>query len=296
MGGWVGGRLADPVAWPVVWLLPAVPLFQPPLLFCGVTPAVVTPVALFGLQLVQHEAVGDFTAPPEQQEARRDSRGSDGSRRGGQYDADAGSSAPQAEQYHLGAGTGRTSSARASSGPGPERTASSGSSTANVQSPQQEGAAGRLWEGTSKGAAHSDDEAASEQARQQEQQAQDMQANSTGFYHQSVQQRPGGKAGEQAAGDGQGGLKDAAERSHLSPGRQVGEIMRQKVQEEGWQLIVQGHSLGAGAAALVSLKLRAEYPGLKCIAYSCPGGLVSKNLAHALSKFVTTGKWGVLQC
>lgn len=30
-------------------------------------------------------------------------------------------------------------------------------------------------------------------------------------------------------------------------------------------------SLGAGTAALVSLKLRERFPGLKCIAYSCPG-------------------------
>lgn len=51
---------------------------------------------------------------------------------------------------------------------------------------------------------------------------------------------------------------------------------------------MQGHSLGAGAAALVSLKLLEHYPGLKCIAYSCPGGLVSKNLAHAMASFTTT--------
>ena len=46
-------------------------------------------------------------------------------------------------------------------------------------------------------------------------------------------------------------------------------------------------SLGAGAAALVSLKLHEIYPGLKCIAYSCPGGLVSKNLAHAMADWCT---------
>lgn len=49
-------------------------------------------------------------------------------------------------------------------------------------------------------------------------------------------------------------------------------------------------SLGAGAAALISLKLLGTYPGLKCIAYCCPGGLVSKNLAHAMAPFVTTGE------
>ena len=116
--------------------------------------------------------------------------------------------------------------------------------------------------------------------------------------------------------------------------------MRRKIEQEGWQLVVQGHrwgglggawawrgreagvgraapaslfwslqpaqdalprlgpcgavpcSLGAGAAALVSLKLRESFPGLKCLAFSCPGGLVSKNLAHAMRRFTTTGGWG----
>ncbi|EFN60123.1 expressed protein, partial [Chlorella variabilis] len=75
--------------------------------------------------------------------------------------------------------------------------------------------------------------------------------------------------------------------SEQSPGRQVGEIMRHLIEDEGWQFIVEGHSLGAGAAALISLKLLETYPGLKCLAYSCPG-LVSKNLAHAMSRFCTT--------
>lgn len=73
-----------------------------------------------------------------------------------------------------------------------------------------------------------------------------------------------------------------------SPGRQVGQMMRQKIEEEGWRLIVVGHSLGAGAAALISLKLRTFFPDLKCIAYSAPGGLISKNLAHAMAPFCTT--------
>ena len=51
-------------------------------------------------------------------------------------------------------------------------------------------------------------------------------------------------------------------------------------------------SLGAGAAALVSLKLRDSFPGLKCLAFCCPGGLVSKNLAHAMRRFTTCGGQG----
>ena len=73
-----------------------------------------------------------------------------------------------------------------------------------------------------------------------------------------------------------------------SPGSKVGDVMRKKVDEEGWKLVVVGHSLGAGAAALISLKLRQFYPELRCLAFSCPGALVSKNLSHAMGSFCTT--------
>lgn len=70
-------------------------------------------------------------------------------------------------------------------------------------------------------------------------------------------------------------------------GRKVGDIMRRKL-EEGWQFVVVGHSLGAGAASLISLKLRHYYPQLKCFAFSCPGGLVNKKLSHAMTSFCTS--------
>jgi hypothetical protein len=71
-------------------------------------------------------------------------------------------------------------------------------------------------------------------------------------------------------------------------GSAVGDLIRKKVQEEGWQFVVVGHSLGGGAASLISLKLRHYYPQLKCLAFSCPGGLVSKRLSHAMTPFCTT--------
>lgn len=171
-----------------------------------------------------------------------------------------------------------------------------------------------------------------------------------------------GGSGEWRPGEGRGKEGDEP------PGRRVGEVMRRLVEQEGWQLVVEGHSLGAGAAALVSLKLREHYPGkcggqavagvklgpagptgglgcraplgvgkcyqgvrshlmcqsgegspcllqqlssakvaalpklqqrhcapapagagLRCLAYSVPGGLVSKNLAHAMAPFTTSG-------
>jgi sn1-specific diacylglycerol lipase len=43
--------------------------------------------------------------------------------------------------------------------------------------------------------------------------------------------------------------------------------------------------LGAGAAVFLALKLKNQYENLKCIAYSPPGGLLSKRLADFTKKF-----------
>lgn len=66
-------------------------------------------------------------------------------------------------------------------------------------------------------------------------------------------------------------------------------LVRQLVQQSGralrplcpqgrgtkhYGLIVVGHSLGAGTAAILSFLLRPQYPTLKCFAYSPPGGLL----------------------
>ncbi|XP_074442608.1 diacylglycerol lipase-alpha isoform X2 [Larus michahellis] len=45
-------------------------------------------------------------------------------------------------------------------------------------------------------------------------------------------------------------------------------------------LIVVGHSLGAGTAAILSFLLRPQYPSLKCFAYSPPGGLLRIGLSQ----------------
>lgn len=50
--------------------------------------------------------------------------------------------------------------------------------------------------------------------------------------------------------------------------------------------MVTGHSLGAGAAVILSLKLKTDYPNVKCIAYSPPGGLISEALADYTKSFV----------
>ncbi|XP_039767325.1 diacylglycerol lipase-alpha isoform X2 [Ornithorhynchus anatinus] len=52
-------------------------------------------------------------------------------------------------------------------------------------------------------------------------------------------------------------------------------------------LIVVGHSLGAGTAAILSFLLRPQYPTLKCFAYSPPGGLLSDDAMEYSKEFVT---------
>ena len=49
---------------------------------------------------------------------------------------------------------------------------------------------------------------------------------------------------------------------------------------------VTGHSLGAGVAALMTLRLKDRYPSAKCWAFCPPGGLMSANLSHAAQGFV----------
>lgn len=41
-------------------------------------------------------------------------------------------------------------------------------------------------------------------------------------------------------------------------------------------LVIVGHSLGAGTAAILSFLLRPQYPTLHCYSYSPPGGLLRR--------------------
>uniref|UniRef100_V9KDF3 Diacylglycerol lipase-beta n=1 Tax=Callorhinchus milii TaxID=7868 RepID=V9KDF3_CALMI len=53
-----------------------------------------------------------------------------------------------------------------------------------------------------------------------------------------------------------------------------------------YKLVVTGHSLGAGAATILAIMLHKSYPGLKCYAFSPPGGLLSKTLADYTKDFI----------
>ena len=54
-------------------------------------------------------------------------------------------------------------------------------------------------------------------------------------------------------GPGRGGSK---RRGHL-----VAAIVQRKLDCRGWRLVVTGHSLGAGAAALIAMRLHSRFPG-----------------------------------
>ncbi|XP_026096622.1 sn1-specific diacylglycerol lipase beta-like [Carassius auratus] len=55
-----------------------------------------------------------------------------------------------------------------------------------------------------------------------------------------------------------------------------------------YKLVICGHSLGAGAAALLAVLLRSTHPTLQCYAFSPPGGLMSKALADYSKQFVVS--------
>ncbi|KAK9811146.1 hypothetical protein WJX73_006499 [Symbiochloris irregularis] len=65
----------------------------------------------------------------------------------------------------------------------------------------------------------------------------------------------------------------------------AGTVMQELLDNKGWKLVVTGHSLGAGAASLLTLQLKDRYPGLKCWAYSPPGGLVSRSLLKIMEEW-----------
>ncbi|XP_012670112.2 diacylglycerol lipase-beta [Clupea harengus] len=55
-----------------------------------------------------------------------------------------------------------------------------------------------------------------------------------------------------------------------------------------YRLVITGHSLGAGTAAILAVLLRNMYPTLQCYAFSPPGGLMSKALADYSKEFVVS--------
>ncbi|XP_064152086.1 diacylglycerol lipase-beta isoform X2 [Loxodonta africana] len=55
-----------------------------------------------------------------------------------------------------------------------------------------------------------------------------------------------------------------------------------------YRLVLVGHSLGAGAAALLALMLKSAYPHVRCYAFSPPRGLLSKSLYEYSKSFIVS--------
>ncbi|XP_051912411.1 diacylglycerol lipase-beta-like isoform X1 [Hippocampus zosterae] len=65
-------------------------------------------------------------------------------------------------------------------------------------------------------------------------------------------------------------------------------ILNQAFSIVPYKLVITGHSLGAGAAAVLAILLRHSFPTLQCYAFSPPGGLLSKALADYSKDFVVS--------
>ncbi|XP_058141746.1 diacylglycerol lipase-beta isoform X3 [Dasypus novemcinctus] len=55
-----------------------------------------------------------------------------------------------------------------------------------------------------------------------------------------------------------------------------------------YRLVIVGHSLGAGAAALLGIMLRSAYPQVRCYTFSPPRGLLSKSLHEYSKNFIVS--------
>lgn len=66
------------------------------------------------------------------------------------------------------------------------------------------------------------------------------------------------------------------------------ELLGENGTHGGYRLRVTGHSLGAGAAVILTLLLRCEYRNVRCLAFSPPGCTASANLADECSEWTTS--------
>jgi len=83
-----------------------------------------------------------------------------------------------------------------------------------------------------------------------------------------------------------GGLEQVSQTSLVSQKSHLASCLESQEYKD-YQLVVTGHSLGAGTAAILAFLLREKYPDRKvrCYAYSPPGGLLSLAAAKESEKF-----------
>lgn len=66
-------------------------------------------------------------------------------------------------------------------------------------------------------------------------------------------------------------IKNLIEKEHLIEKAQFYDIERDT---QNYGLVLVGHSLGAGTAAILSILLKQKYQDVECFSYSPPGGLL----------------------
>jgi len=64
--------------------------------------------------------------------------------------------------------------------------------------------------------------------------------------------------------------------------------LQQAEESRDYDLVIVGHSLGAGTASLLSVMLRKDYPEVRCWAFSPPGGLLTLQAAVYCQKWITS--------
>ena len=98
--------------------------------------------------------------------------------------------------------------------------------------------------------------------------------------------RPGDQSPEMVPGTTAGHPKDYASPMPRSAPFSEPCADTRKCGLQDLQLVITGHSLGAGVAALLALRLLPHFPALRCYAFSPPGAVASATLASAMESFV----------
>ena len=65
-------------------------------------------------------------------------------------------------------------------------------------------------------------------------------------------------------------------------------VIQEAIRQDGYGVVITGHSLGAAVACLVAGAMRTIHPKLKCIAYNPPGGLVDEKLRVVSEAYCTS--------
>jgi sn1-specific diacylglycerol lipase len=114
-----------------------------------------------------------------------------------------------------------------------------------------------------------------------------------GYLHRLMRHRHGGASASASSGTGNTSSSSSSKEegqppSVVLPPNADRDWLKNLPDCNGYELLITGHSLGAGLATVVSLCLKAMYPELVCYAYSPPGGMLTLPLALETKEYITT--------